>query len=193
MLYYVNHWLPVVAVLAVFIERIREVFARRDTVPGKRRESTTFNLFLLCGLAMVAGGLTEYFMRGLSLWWPVFLPGAAMSVASFVVRRAAIRALGRFWSLHVEMREGHEFITSGPFAYARHPVYFSMILETLGLALMLGSWITLGLVLLIFVPTLIARVRLEEHALVEKFGDAYRQYMQATPAILPGLSGRRQA
>lgn len=39
-----------------------------------------------------------------------------MAVASFALRRAAIRALGRFWSLHVEMREGHEFVTTGPFA-----------------------------------------------------------------------------
>lgn len=187
------HWLPILAVLAVFIERMREVFARRETIPGRKQESVTFNLFMLCGLLMVGGGIAEYLWRGLSLSWPIFIPGVILSVASFVVRRSAIRALGRFWSLHVEMRDGHEFVTSGPFAYARHPVYFSMILETTGLALLVGSWITFGVVLLIFVPTLIARVRIEEKALLEKFGDAYRDYMQATPAIMPGLGGRRHA
>jgi protein-S-isoprenylcysteine O-methyltransferase Ste14 len=187
------HWLPIFAALAVFGERMREVFARRETVKGRKQESLTFNLFMFCGVFMVVGGITEYLVRGLSLWWPIFIPGVLISISSFALRRAAIRALGRFWSLHVEMREGHEFVTSGPFAYARHPVYFSMILELTGLGLLLGSWITFGIVILIFIPTLVARVKIEEQALVEKFGDAYRHYMQATPAILPGVGGRRRA
>src|SRR6185369_11198001 len=187
---FLYHWLPIAAVLAVFCERMREVSTRRETVQGRKQESVTFNLFMFCGIFMVAGGIAEYLLRGLVLRWPIFIPGVLISVASFAVRRVAIRALGRFWSLHVEMREGHEFVTSGPFAHARHPVYFSMILELTGLALLVGSWITFGIVLLVFIPTLIARVRIEEQALVEKFGEAYRNYMQATPAILPGFGGR---
>ena len=58
-----RHWLPVVAVLAVFAERMREVFARREVVAGKKQESLTFNLFMLCGLLIVAGGIAEYFLR----------------------------------------------------------------------------------------------------------------------------------
>ncbi len=190
---FVYHWLPILAVLAVFGERMREVFAKRQTVQGTKQETLTFNLFMFCGLFMVGGGITEYLLRGLVLSWPIFLPGVLISVASFAVRRAAIQALGRFWSLHVEMREGHEFVTTGPFAYARHPVYFSMILEHTGIALILGAWFSFGIVLLVFIPTLIARVRIEEQALVAQFGEAYRSYMKATPAIVPGLGGRRTA
>ena len=91
----------------------------------------------------------------------------------------------------MEMREGHEFVTGGPFAYARHPVYFSMILELFSIGLILNAWITLDIVLVIFTPTLIARVRIEERALLEQFGDAYKTYMRTTPAILP--TGRRPA
>lgn len=187
------YWLPILTVAACFAERMREVFAKRQTVPGKTTEKLTFNLFMLCGVAIVAGGIVEYLVRNLSLWWPTFIPGVILSVASFVVRRSAIRALGRFWSVHVEMREGHEFVRSGPFAYARHPVYFSMILEQAGIALILNSWFALGAVLLVFIPTLIARVRIEERALMEQFGESYREYMRSTPAILPGLGGRRSA
>lgn len=185
------HWLPIIAVLAVFAERMREVFAKRQTVPGKTQEKLTFNLFMLCGLAIVVGGIVEYLLRGLSLWWPTFVPGLVLSIASFAVRRAAIRALGRFWSVHVEMREGHEFVRSGPFAYARHPVYFSMVLELLGTAMLLNAWFSLGAVLVVFVPTMMLRVRIEEQALVAQFGGAYREYMKATPAIIPSLGGRK--
>jgi protein-S-isoprenylcysteine O-methyltransferase Ste14 len=181
------------AVFACFAERMREVFAKRQTVPGKTPEKLTFNLFMFCGVAIVAGGIAEYLLRDSALWWPTFIPGLVLSLASFVVRRSAIRALGRFWSVHVEMREGHEFVRTGPFAYARHPVYFSMILELLGIGLMLNAWVALGAVLLVFIPTLVARVRIEERALVDQFGDAYREYMRATPALVPGLGGRRSA
>ena len=84
-------------------------------------------------------------------------------------------------------------MTSGPFAYARHPVYFSMILELLGIGLIVNAWIMLAVVFAIFVPTLFARVRIEERALLEQFGDAYGKYMQTTPAIVPGTgTGRKQ-
>ena len=185
------HYLPIVTVLAIFAERMREVSAKRETVPGKTQEKLTFNLFMLCGVAIVVAGIAEYLRFGRELWWPTFVVGLPMSIASFAIRRSAIRALGRFWSLHVEMREGHEFVQTGPFARARHPVYFSMILELLGIGLVLNAWFTLAGVFAIFIPTMLTRVRIEERALVEKFGDAYRAYMETTPAIIPCGSGRK--
>jgi protein-S-isoprenylcysteine O-methyltransferase Ste14 len=187
---FLYRYLPVITVLLFFAERMREVFKKRQTVPGKTVEKLTFNLFMLCGALIVVCGVAEYILLNLSLWWPTFAIGVAFSVASIVIRRAAIRALGRFWSLHVEMREGHEFVTTGPFAYARHPVYSSMILELLGIGLILNAWFSLTGVFAIFIPTLITRLRIEEAALVEKFGDAYREYMRRTPAIVPGAQGR---
>jgi protein-S-isoprenylcysteine O-methyltransferase Ste14 len=186
-----SHWLPPAAVGVFFLARMSEVFTKREVVAGKKRETVTFRLFMFCGIAVAAGGIAEYLLRHLTLWWPAFALGVVLSVASFAIRRAAIRALGKFWSLHVEMREGHEFVSTGPFAYARHPVYFSMILELLGIGLLVQAWLTLAIVLAIFTPTLIARVRIEERALLEQFGDAYAKYMQTTPAILP--LGRRRA
>ena len=185
------HLLPLGCVAAMYFARMSEVFTRRDVVSGKIRESVTFRLFMLCGILIVAGGIAEFLLRHSVLWWPTFAAGVVCSLSSFAIRRAAIRALGKFWSLHVEMREGHEFVTGGPFAHSRHPVYFSMILELLGIGLIVNAWITLTVVFAIFTPTMIARVRIEERALLEKFGDAYKSYMRTTPAIVP--IGRRLA
>ena len=179
------HLVPPVVASVFFLARMAEVSTKREVVAGKKREGVTFLLFMLCGFLIIGGGIAEFFLRGSVLWWPTMAAGCVCSLASFAIRRAAIRALGKFWSLHVEMREGHEFVTSGPFAYARHPVYFSMILELLGIGLIVNAWITLAVVFAIFVPTLIARVRIEERALLEKFGDAYAKYIQRTPAIVP--------
>ena len=111
--------------------------------------------------------------------------GWTCGLASFGIRRSAIAALGKFWSLHVEIRETHEFVRSGPFRWMRHPTYFSMMLELLALALILQAGWTALLVAVLFVPALLARVRLEEAALVEKFGEAYRAYQRSTPAVIP--------
>ena len=184
---FVYFHLPVIATLFVWAERMREVFTKREVVAGKTKETLTFNLFMLCGILIVAGGISEFYLRHEVLRWGTFIAGLVLSTGSFVLRRAAIRALGRFWSLHVEMREGHEFVKSGPFGYARHPVYSSMVLELLGIGLMLNAWITLIAVFMIFTPTVIARIRMEEEALVEQFGDAYRSYMREVPAVIPRL------
>lgn len=182
---FVYFYLPVIATLLAFGERMREVFTKRKVVAGKTKETLTFNLFMICGILIVGGGITEFYLRRQVLWWPTFVPGVILTIASFLLRRSAIRALGRFWSLHVEMRQGHEFVRNGPFAYARHPVYLSMVFELLGIGLMLNAWFTLAGVFLLFIPTVIARIRMEEEALVEQFGDAYRAYMREIPAVLP--------
>jgi protein-S-isoprenylcysteine O-methyltransferase Ste14 len=177
--------LPVLAVVIVFAERMREVFTKREILPGRKMATWTFKVFMVCGQLIVVGGIAEYYLRHGTPWWPAFFVGLLFSISSFIIRRSAIRALGRFWSLHVEMRDGHEFVQTGPFVYARHPTYFSMILELLGTGLMLGAWWTLAVVFLVFTPTMIARVRIEERALIQQFGDMYRAYIRTTPAILP--------
>jgi protein-S-isoprenylcysteine O-methyltransferase Ste14 len=106
-------------------------------------------------------------------------------LAAFAIRRSAIAALGRYWSVHVEIREGHELIRTGPFRWVRHPTYFSMLLELLAVMLILQATVTLCVMPFLFLPALAWRLHLEEPALIAKFGDAYRDYMRDTPCFLP--------
>jgi protein-S-isoprenylcysteine O-methyltransferase Ste14 len=177
--------LPPIAVAIIYFARMKELGARRDTIAGPIRERWSLRLFLLVGTAIWAGALVEYFVRGHRLEWPWFLGGVACGVASFAIRRRAIAALGRFWSLHVEIREEHQFVKDGPFRWMRHPTYFSMLLELISVTLILQATFCLALVPFLYLPALAYRLRLEEPALVAKFGDRYRDYMRTTPAILP--------
>jgi protein-S-isoprenylcysteine O-methyltransferase Ste14 len=178
-------WLPILSMLGIYLARMVELRAKRDTLPGQVRETRTLTWFVLTGTLMLLGSLGEFLWRRPEWDTVTFGLGWACGLASFGIRRNAIAALGKFWSLHVEIRETHEFVRGGPFRWMRHPTYFSMILELLSAAFILQAPITLIVVMLLFVPALIARVRLEEAALVEKFGEPYRAYQQSTPAVIP--------
>lgn len=178
-------WLAALSVLGIYLARMVELRTKRDTIPGQVRETRTLTWFVLTGTLMLVGALAEGFWRQPEWNWLTFGLGWACGLTSFAIRRRAIAALGKFWSLHVEIRDTHEFVRSGPFRWMRHPTYFSMILELLAAALILQAPLTLGVVLLLFVPAVIERVRLEETALLEKFGAAYHAYQQSTPAVIP--------
>jgi protein-S-isoprenylcysteine O-methyltransferase Ste14 len=179
-------YLPVIACAVVYFIRIAEVKKKRDTVAGKVQENLTFNLFLIIGTVMTFGSIAEYiFLRWGQFSWIALIAGLICAAVSFKLRWAAIAALGKFWSLHVEMRENHEFVQSGPFRFLRHPVYFSMILELAAFGLICSAWYLLLAVPFAFVPVLIMRLRLEEPALVAQFGDAYRDYQRRVPAVIP--------
>ena len=178
-------YVPIGLAAAVYLVRLREILAKRETVAGPVRENLTLRLFFLVGTAMTFGSLLEYLFCVRSIAWLAVAAGVLCAVASFRLRWSAIAALGKFWSLHVEIRENHEFVQDGPFRFLRHPTYFSMVLELLAFGLIFNAWWMLLVIPLGFVPVLILRLRLEEPALVEKFGEAYRDYQRRVPMLIP--------
>jgi protein-S-isoprenylcysteine O-methyltransferase Ste14 len=180
-------WLPPVVAVSVYLARIIEVRTNRHGNAQASRKNVTLRLFVLLGTVMLAGSLAEYFFLRKTILWPVFGLGVVVALFSFFLRRRAIAALGRYWSFQVEIRETHELVREGPFRWIRHPAYASMILELLSLALLLGSWWTALVVYSAFLPTLVARIRTEENALIEKFGQNYIDFKRTTPALVPRL------
>ena len=178
-------WLPVLCALALYAARIREFFVKRNVVSGEINERATFLALFLSGTLVVTLALVEYLVRGTGFRAPGFIAGLAVAGLSFVVRAAAVRALGRMWSVHVEIRREHELVRSGPFRWVRHPIYLAAILELVGAMLFLNACYTWAVFALLFAPSLFARIRLEERAMIARFGDDYRSYRRTTPAVLP--------
>ena len=178
-------FLPVAAVGMIYILRIKELWAKRSTIPGKVYERWTLRLFLLTGHMMFFGSFFEFFYYG-RVWrtW-MFVLGCVCAGASFAIRRKAIAALGQFWSLHPEIREEHHIVQRGIFRWVRHPTYLSMILELLSIGLILHAPRTGLITALLFLPVLWLRLRVEERSLVSKFGADYEMYRRRTPMLIP--------
>jgi protein-S-isoprenylcysteine O-methyltransferase Ste14 len=71
------------------------------------------------------------------------------------------------------------------YKHLRHPSYAGCLLGDLGLGLALSNWLS---VVIIFAPILAAtlyRIRVEEQALLESFGDEYFEYAQGTKRLIP--------
>jgi protein-S-isoprenylcysteine O-methyltransferase Ste14 len=180
------YFLPPASALLVAIFRLIEVrTSSRGTERGKVQETFTFRLFIMVGSGMTLGSILEYFLAHHAFHWEIYAVGVICALVSFKLRWAAIAALGKFWSLHVEMRENHEFVRSGPFRFVRHPTYFSMVLETVSFGLLCNAWFMLCIIPVVFIPAMWARLRVEERLLVEKFGDAYRGYQREVPMLIP--------
>ena len=95
-------------------------------------------------------------------------------------------ALGRNWSATVQLKQGHELVTAGPYRWVRHPIYTGMLSGVLGSALVIGEWRGLVALALIFV-SFAYKLRHEESWMREQFGAAYVEYMRRTKALIPGV------
>ena len=96
-----------------------------------------------------------------------------------------IRSMGRFFTVDVTIREGHQLKTDGFFRYVRHPSYLASLVTFFGFGLSLNNWFSLAVV---FVPVFIAfliRIKVEEKVLVKQFGAEYLDYSNKTQRIIP--------
>lgn len=95
--------------------------------------------------------------------------------------------LGANWSVTLEMREGHQLISSGVYKRIRHPMYTSIFLYAIAQGLLLPNWVAGPSCLIAFILMFSLRIGPEEKMMLEKFGDDYRNYVSRTKRLIPGV------
>jgi protein-S-isoprenylcysteine O-methyltransferase Ste14 len=68
-------------------------------------------------------------------------------------------------------------VTKGLYRVSRNPQHVSLFLAFLGVSIAIGSWFA-TLLILIAIVLGDMRIRTEERACLEQYGDAYREYME---------------
>ena len=98
----------------------------------------------------------------------------------------AIRArslLNPNWAMPTADLDNAALVTSGPYAYVRHPIYGGMLLALVGSAM--GQSLLWLLPLVVYGPQLVLSARREEAFLLRRFPERYRDYMKRTRMLLP--------
>ncbi len=115
---------------------------------------------------------------------PVRVVADLLAVAGVAILVWARTILGGNWSSAVTLKENHELIQRGPYAYVRHPIYSGMFLLSLATAIhyaTLGGFILLALACVGFAFKMLQ----EELLMTEHFPDRYPAYRAQVKAIVP--------
>jgi len=83
-------------------------------------------------------------------------------------------------------------ITKGPYRFCRHPLYLSFILMILGIDLMFRSVVGIVFTLVVSIPSVIYRAKVEDEMLMNKFGEEWENYADRVGFLFPRLRKRRK-
>jgi len=116
--------------------------------------------------------------------WIIYL-GLIVLFIGISTRFLIIKSLGKYFTVDVTIREGHQIKKDGIYSVLRHPSYSASLLTFLGLGLFLNNWVALFIA---FIPPFLAflyRIKIEEKALIEQFGQYYIDYKKQTKKLIP--------
>jgi len=160
------------------------MFVRREPIRRERR-LVGYLLPLVVVLLMGMVGQGEFHNPGL----------ARSAVATLLVVNGtlftlyALRHLGRHFGVVSDVRG---LVTSGPYRFARHPLYAGEAVTTLGILIAVATPV-LVLAFAAGIGVQIWRARIEERALASVF-PSYHDYAARTPMLVPvGFLTNRQA
>jgi len=119
----------------------------------------------------------------LAFLYSVFLPLRLGTIWSYVGLPIALVGLVAFIMVIVSVVTtpiGEKPITTGIYRYSRHPMYVSQLVMLIGVGIAAASWLFL-LLSIVYTGLGFIYAGSEERMCLEKYGDAYREYMERTP------------
>jgi protein-S-isoprenylcysteine O-methyltransferase Ste14 len=168
---------------ALLAERMRPTF-QADQPAADKKFVVTFVAALLIWLVVI--GLDR---RAQVSHVPLLLQ--ALGLAMYLLSIAFIMWVFRENSfaapvVKVQAARHHHVVSSGPYAFVRHPMYGGIMLFFLGVSLLLGSWWGVAMAP-VFAVLFAVRARIEERALVEGL-PGYADYAaRVRYRLVPGL------
>ena len=110
--------------------------------------------------------------------------GIGLGMATVLLFYSVHKSLGKNWEMPGVIKDRQTLVTSGLYRWVRHPMYSTLYVWAVAYFLLSANWLVgaawLGLA--VISTTMAAE---EEAALIEKFGESYRSYMQRTGRFLP--------
>lgn len=96
----------------------------------------------------------------------LLIAGFVVFAAAKILKLWAMTALGQRWSYRVLVLRGVPLVSTGPYAYLRHPNYVAVFGEIAGFAMMVGARVTGVISVIAFALLVRKRIAVEERALL---------------------------
>lgn len=106
---------------------------------------------------------------------------------AFILLGQILRASSRGYK-SAYSQNGYSLIQNGPYILVRNPMYLGILLIGLGSVLALFNWWVVAIFLCIFIWRYLFLIFKEEKKLLAMFPQAYRDYQQRVPRLLPSLA-----
>lgn len=190
-----SSWFATLAAAFLFLSllsvelRTSRIASRADDDSPVEIETRTGQIcdaaFALC---MVGGFVSSVWVpeSAISPRLPVFALGLFAMASGLVLSASARRHLGRFHRDHLTHHMDHQLVQNGPYQWVRHPLYTSTILAIAGIGLTLGTWVSIGLVVLPIIA-LVHRIKVEEQLLERALGQIYQDYADSVSRLVPHI------
>ena len=161
----------------------------RRSPKSEKNDSDKGSLGLIWTIIIVANFLSYF----ISKWTPLSIAedqriryiGLGLIVLGVILRLSIVASLGKFFTVNVTIREGHELKTDGFYKYLRHPSYSASLLSFGGYGISLNNWISLIVITMSVAFAFLIRIRIEEKTLTDHFGDEYVEYKNRTKRLIP--------
>jgi len=108
-----------------------------------------------------------------------------IAISSVWLAMAAIKELGKQWSLAARLVEDHKLVTTGVYQIVRHPIYTAMLGMLVATGLAYSNWIALVVSVVVFIVGTKIRTNLEEGLLREAFGQEFEDWKAKVPGLIP--------
>ena len=115
---------------------------------------------------------------------PMRIAGIIILLGALIFRVYTATTLNNSYSYTLEIREGHQLVTSGLYRYIRHPIYTGVILGAFSIPIYSSS-LNGFLVTILVIPLFMYRIGNEEKMLIEEYGEEYEEYQEHTWKLFP--------
>ena len=144
-------------------------------------------IWITLALSILAGSIVQ--KLGFADWHQhkraLLVTATLLVVAGAAIRLTAILTLKKFFTVRVTILSDHRLIQRGLYAHIRHPSYLGALTAFFGVGLGMCNWLSLLIVFLPILGAFLYRIRVEENALRQRFGQEYDVYCRSTKQLVP--------
>lgn len=160
---------------------------KKSKVVKKSSDKGTLNIIWLAILFAISLGIILMYNLNLPFSNNLSVPylGIFLIIVGVIIRAWAIISLWKSFTVDVAIDENQKLKTNGLYKLIRHPSYLGNLISFIGLGLSLNNILSFLIITILVGSAFLYRIKIEEKALSEKFGQEYDDYMKKSKKLIP--------